>query len=143
LTIYADSSVLVRLVAGQARPLRDWDTIAAPIASVLIEIEVPRALDRLRRMGELADDAAAHAAARSREALRTFRLMEMDPAVRLRAGGPFAVPIRSLDAIHLASALLWHEANPDEELVMATHDERVAKAAYAHGLGVIGWPESG
>jgi hypothetical protein len=140
-TIYAESSVLVRIVAGQARPLPGWESITAPVASVLIEVETPRAIDRLRRAGELTDEVAAGAAGRGREALRTFRLIELDPAVRLRAGGPFGFPLRSLDAIHLASALLWHEANPADELIMATHDERVAKAALAHGLSVIGWPE--
>jgi uncharacterized protein len=139
--VYAESSVLVRIVAGQGQPLRDWESIETPFASALIEIETPRAIDRLRRAGEMSDADAVAAATRCREALRTFRLMDIDPAVRLRASGPFAVPIRSLDAIHLASALLWREANPNEELVMATHDERLAKAAQAHGLSVIGWPE--
>jgi hypothetical protein len=115
----------------------------APVASALIEVEVPRAVERLRLAGEMTDEVAVVAAARGRELLRAFRLMDVDPAVRLRAGGPFAVPVRALDAIHLASALLWREAHPDEELVMATHDERVARAARAHGLSVIGWPEAG
>ena len=141
MTVYADSSVLVRIVAGQARPISGWEAIVAPLASVLIEVEVPRAIARLRRAGDLTDTAAAAAAARGRAALRTFRLMELDPAVRLRAGGPFATPVRSLDAVHLACALLWREAHPGEELTLATHDERMAKAAQAHGLSVIGWPE--
>ena len=141
MTVYIDSCVLVRIITGQNRPLPGWDRITSPLSSALIEVETPRAIDRLRRAGELTDAQAASAAARGREALRTFRIMDIDPPVRLRAGGPFAVPVRSLDAIHLASALLWREANPDEDFVMATHDERVAKAAKAHGLNVVGWPE--
>lgn len=141
MTVYVDSSVLVRIVAGQAPSLPHWKKITAPVASTLIEVEVPRAIERLRLAGELAEETAIVAAARARELLRAFRLVDIDPAVRLRAGGPFAVPVRSLDAIHLASALLWREAHPDEELVMATHDERVARAARAHGLSVIGWPD--
>jgi uncharacterized protein len=140
-TTYIDTSVLVRIVAGQARPLDHWESIVAPLASTLIEVETPRAIDRLRRARELTDQTSAQAWARGREALRAFRLMEIDPAVRFRAGGPFALPIRSLDAIHLATALLWREAHPDDEVVMATHDDRLAKTAQAHGLSVIGWPE--
>jgi predicted nucleic acid-binding protein len=140
-TTYIDSSVLVRIVAGQERPLEGWESIVSPLASALIEVETPRAIDRLRRDGELTEPASVHAWSRGREALRAFRLMEIDPAVRFRAGGPFALPVRSLDAVHLASALLWREAHPDEELIMATHDERLARTAQAHGLSVIGWPD--
>lgn len=140
MTFYLDSSVLVRIVAGQAQPLAEWESIVAPVASVLIEVEVPRALDRLRQAGDMEEADAVAAAERGRAALRAFRLMEIDAAVRLRASGPFAVQVRSLDAIHLASALLWHEAHADEELVVATHNERLARAARAHGLSVVGWP---
>ena len=141
MTVYIESSVLIRIVAGQAQPLRDWENIVAPIASTLIEVEIPRAIDRLRRSGDLDDAVATECATRAREALRAFRLIDIDPAVRFRAGGPFAVQVRSLDAIHVATALLWREAHPNDELAMATHDERVARAAKAHGLSVIGWPE--
>ena len=141
MTTYIDSSVLVRIVAGQARPINDWESIVSPLASTLIEVETPRAIDRLRQEGELTEQTSVQAWSRGREALRAFRLMEIDPAVRFRAGGPFALPVRSLDAIHLASALLWREAHPDEELVVATHDDRLARTARAHGLTVIGWPE--
>jgi predicted nucleic acid-binding protein len=139
-TYYVDSSVLVRIIAGQEQLLSGWEDIAGPLSSVLIEIEVPRAIERLRVAGDLSEDAAIDAAARGKDALRAFRLLELEPAIRMRAGGPFALPLRSLDAIHLASALLWQEAHPNEELVMATHDERVARASRAHGLRVVGWP---
>jgi hypothetical protein len=42
-----------------------------------------------------------------------------------------------LDALHLATALLWRE-QVAEDLVMATHDEALATAAKASGLRVIG-----
>lgn len=140
--VFIESSVLVRIVVGQPRPLLDWRALSQPIASALVEIEVPRAIDGLRRAGKLTEAAAAQAAAEARDALRGFRLMEIDPAVRLRAGAPFAVQLRSLDAIHVASALLYRERNPEVEFTVATHDERVARAAQAHGLTVVGWPES-
>jgi len=43
----------------------------------------------------------------------------------------------TLDAIHLASALLWRETTA-EDLVMATHDRALGLAALAHGLRVVG-----
>ena len=47
------------------------------------------------------------------------------------------IALGSLDAIHLASALLWTELG-DGAAVMATHDRTLAQAAKASGLGVIG-----
>ena len=43
----------------------------------------------------------------------------------------------TLDAIHLATALLWKEMTR-EELVMATHDGGLALGAQAQGLPVVG-----
>ena len=43
----------------------------------------------------------------------------------------------TLDAIHLATALLWREMT-GVHLVMTTHDESLAVGAKAHGLPVLG-----
>lgn len=48
----------------------------------------------------------------------------------------------TLDAIHLATALLW-KAMTVGELTMATHDEALGIAAKAHGLPVIGTGKRG
>jgi predicted nucleic acid-binding protein len=140
--VFWESSVIVRIVVGQPRPLDNWRNIMLPVASALVEIEVPRAIDALRRAGKLTNGEAARAAAEGRELVRASNLIEIDAAVRLRAAGPFSVPLRSLDAIHVATALIYRERNPELALTFATHDERVARAAQAHGLTVIGWPET-
>jgi hypothetical protein len=43
----------------------------------------------------------------------------------------------TLDAIHLATALLWKEMTR-ADLVMATHDGALALGAESHGLPVVG-----
>jgi hypothetical protein len=43
----------------------------------------------------------------------------------------------TLDAIHLATALMWAE-HAGFPLVMATHDQLLATAARASGLRVVG-----
>ena len=53
------------------------------------------------------------------------------------AGRALPVSLRTLDAIHLASAVLWRDAE-DPDLVMATHDRSLGSAARAFGLEVIG-----
>ncbi len=49
-----------------------------------------------------------------------------------------ATPVRTLDAIHLVTALMVRERTADMELVFATHDERQASAAEALGFAVVG-----
>ena len=62
--------------------------------------------------------------------------MAIGPAVIDRARRPFPVePIRTLDALHLASALGAKEALDD--LFMLSLDHRVRAAARAVGLGVL------
>jgi len=56
-------------------------------------------------------------------------------AVLNRAADPFPTVLGTLDAIHLASALLWIEEK-GEALTLVTHDQQLAIAARACGLDV-------
>jgi ABC-type lipoprotein export system ATPase subunit len=55
----------------------------------------------------------------------------------LDASEPFPVPLGTLDAIHLATAMAWRDAR-ETALVMATHDKALAEAARSVGLQAIG-----
>ena len=46
--VYADSSVLLRLVLGQTDALAEWKQVGVAISSALAEVECLRTLDRLR-----------------------------------------------------------------------------------------------
>ena len=48
------------------------------------------------------------------------------------------VPMGTLDALHLASALAWREQHSDYDFAFATHDRALGKAARTMGLTVIG-----
>ena len=134
---YLDSSVILRILLGQPDALREWNSIELGVASILVQVECLRTLDRLRLRSRLSDDVVA----RRREAV--FRVMEhveivdMNNIVLDRASQPFATELGTLDAIHLASALLWRETK-EQDLVMATHDEALATAARSMGLHVAG-----
>ena len=134
---YLDSSVLLRIVLGQKDRLRQWREVREGVASSLVEVECLRTLDRLRLHQGIGHEAIAI----RREAI--FRLLEgmdlVEPTrpVLARASQPFPTPLGTLDAIHLATALLWREGQ-DRELVMATHDAALGTAARASGLGVVG-----
>jgi predicted nucleic acid-binding protein len=69
----------------------------------------------------------------------SLELVEVDANVLERAAQPMPTELGTLDAIHLATALLWKEMT-QLDLVMATHDGALALGAQAHGLPVVGVP---
>jgi predicted nucleic acid-binding protein len=137
LIAYVDSSVLLRRILGQAGALREWKELEAPIASALVEVECLHTLDRLR----LADGIEDRRVSEWREAvyrlLAEAEVVEVTRSALARAAQPMPTSLGTLDAIHLASALLWRERGVPE-LVMATHDEALATAARACGFVVVG-----
>ena len=66
-----------------------------------------------------------------------MEIVEPTRPVLTRASQPLPTPLGTLDAIHLATALLWQEKER-KELVMATHDTALGIAARACGLRVAG-----
>lgn len=136
---YVDASVLLRLVLGQPRALREWRSIDTAVASALVEVECLRTLDRLRLRGGVSDRDLATRREVVFEVLRTFEVVEIERPVLARAALPLPTTLGTLDAIHLATAALWREWQ-GAEIVMATHDATLATAARASGFGVIGAP---
>jgi predicted nucleic acid-binding protein len=134
---YLDSTVLLRKVLRQPGALSEWSTIRTGVASALAETECLRTLDRLRLRSHLPDKELA----RRREAvfrlLESLEVVEVTAPVLARAAHPLPTELGTLDAIHLATALLWRE-HSGGEIVMATHDAALATAARACGLTVLG-----
>ena len=64
--------------------------------------------------------------------------VRINRAVLDKAAEPFPTTIRTLDAVHVASALLVRVRMP--ALRVATHDADLGTAAIAVGLPVIGMP---
>ena len=69
--------------------------------------------------------------------LEAVELVEPNRPVLVRAAQPLPTELGTLDAIHVATALLWRGAS-DTELAMATHDVALGTAARACGLRVVG-----
>ncbi len=133
---YVDSSVLLRMVMRQPGALREWRTIDRGVASALVEVECLRTLDRLRLRARLRDLEVASRRATVFRLLESMEVVE-DRPVLARAAQPLPTELGTLDAIHLATALLWRESM-DADLVMATHDVALALAARSFGLRVVG-----
>lgn len=134
---YLDSSVVLRVVLGQPGALREWRSVESGIAGALVEVECLRTLDRLR----LVEGVPETEIVRRREAvyrvLEAATVVEVTRPILARASQPLAVSLGTLDAIHLATALLWREQSA-AALVMATHDAALGLAARSVGFRVIG-----
>jgi predicted nucleic acid-binding protein len=134
--VYLDSSVLLRVVLGEPARLPIWSKITNAISSELIRLECLRTIDRARiRLGQ-EDRRIANYRADALEAVDALGLVALDGAVLARASEPFPTLLGSLDAIHLATALLIRD--DVEDMAFATHDEELGIAARASGFAVHG-----
>ncbi len=125
--VYLDSSALIKLVVlePESAALREFlKTHALRMSSALAEVEVPRAL---RRAGYGAAEGR-----RATEILARIALVEVDRRI-LRSAAALAPPgLRSLDAIHLATAL-----SLGQDLAgIVTYDQRLSDAAIGADLAV-------
>lgn len=96
------------------------------VASALVEVELPRALRR-SQPGVLGSVAAV---------LARLHRVEINAAVRTTAGGYQEPMLRSLDAIHLATAELL-AASGEPVSAFVTHDICLAETAVQAGLPVV------
>jgi predicted nucleic acid-binding protein len=138
---YVDASVLLRVALGQPDALPQWRQIEQGISSALVTIESLRTLDRLRFRANLGDAEVARRRGTILALIASLELVDIDAVVLDRAAQPMPTELGTLDAIHLATALLWKEMTR-MDLVMATHDSALALGAQAHGLAVVGVPRS-
>jgi predicted nucleic acid-binding protein len=123
--IYLDSAAVVKLVHAEteSEALRGWLGERAAtgwISSVLTEIESLRALARY----------APGAVARLPAVLDQIELIGLDPPIRILAQTVRPAAVRSLDAIHLGTALHARRAVTS----FVTYDKRLLDAALAAGL---------
>jgi predicted nucleic acid-binding protein len=123
--IYLDSAAVVKLVHAEqeSQALRDWLDERAEtgwISSVLVEIEAFRALARY----------APEAILRLHPVLDQIDLIDISPRVRILAQTIRPVTARSLDAIHLGTALDIRRSLTS----FVTYDKRLLDAAAAAGL---------
>jgi uncharacterized protein len=137
---YLDSSVILRVVLGQKNRLKEWEQVKTGVVSALAEVECLRTLDRLRLMENLADLEIASRRELVFRLLQALDVVEITRPVLSRAAQPLPTQLGTLDAIHLATALLFKEQSA-VDLAMATHDHALATAARASGFPVIGMAE--
>jgi predicted nucleic acid-binding protein len=136
-TAYIDTSALLRLVLREPGGLDELRSYDALVSSELIAVESVRTIDRLRLQGALTIEEAAARSRAVSDWLEAIDLVLLRPPVLSRASEPLPMPLGTLDAVHLATALIWRErvgALP----TMATHDTALGLAARTFGFDVRG-----
>ena len=134
---YLDSSVLLRKLFREENMLKEWPQIEQAFSSRLTSLECRRTMDRMRIINNIAPEKFATRLQWLEELLDSLGIIPLAEPIIKRAEDAFLTPVRSLDAIHLATALLWKEEQKTH-FYFATHDQQLATAAKAHGFSVIG-----
>jgi len=135
---YVDASAVLRVLFHEAGPSVSFSAGGPFASSQIVVVETHRAVDRARLLGLLDDHETATKRSELAELLAMMDLATVDDTVIARAKTAFAVNVRALDAIHIATAeILAAEVN-DEVLEFWTHDERQGTAALSRGLAVRG-----
>ena len=134
---YLDTSALLRLVLREPGALEELRSSEALVSSELLAVESQRTLDRMRVQGTLSPEEAAARRAAVTEWLEAVDLVLLQRPILARASEPFPTALGTLDALHLATALVWRD-RMGQALVMATHDGGLALAARSFGIDVLG-----
>ena len=137
MNVYVDTSAFLRLVLREAGALAEVLEAETLVSSELLAVESLRTLDRLRHQGSLTTEEAAARRGHVVEWLEAVDLVLLRQTVLARASDPLPTPLGTLDAVHLATALVWRERT-SRDLVLATHDPELAVAARSFGLPVLG-----
>ena len=138
MTVYVDTSIVLRRLLRQPNPIADWGAWDAAYASVLCRTEFSRSLDRLRLEGSMTDDQRAAVQEQFERYWLGIHRIRLEDEVLDRAERSFATIIGTLDAIHLASALVVQARGLATFDLLLTHDEQLGRAARAVGFMVAG-----
>jgi hypothetical protein len=135
---YVDASALLRVLFTEPGPTVVLGPGDRVVSSQLLEVETYRAVDRERLIGNLDDAQTATKRKELADLIAMLDLLVIDRHVIDRAKASFAVNVRALDAIHVATAEVLADEAVDDPLEFWTHDERQANAAASRGLTVRG-----
>jgi predicted nucleic acid-binding protein len=125
--IYIDTSVALAHLLSESRAPAQALWSQALVTSRLLSYE---GWTRLHALGLGSSHGDAF-----RDLLAHLRILELSPPVLARALEPFPVPVRTLDALHLASLSFLEAAGV--RVALATYDDRMKGAARAMRIPVV------
>lgn len=139
---FTDTSVVLRLVFGERGAHEGVHKFSKIYASELLRVEALRALDRLRVQNSWPEAEVAQRVRILTAVCAFISFIPIQAPILRRASEPFPTIVGTLDAIHLASALLA-EGQLKKPILFLTHDSRQGLAAIASGLRAEGFEGPG
>jgi predicted nucleic acid-binding protein len=130
--VFFDSSVLLRAMFRESGAFGEWKAITKLYCSRLLEVEVQRVCDRRRLTGDLDDEGVALCKETLNSFLADAHVVTINEPILLAAQSPMNTVVRTLDAIHLATAVAVRKREP--KLVFVSHDAQQNIAARSLGL---------
>lgn len=131
---YLDSSVLLQHVLEGDEGIRQVMECGSVVSSELLEIECRRVIHRYRLGGVLNDSGLIEAMGRIDRVLSGVSILLLSDRVKKRATEAFPIVIKTLDALHLSSALVYQTAKPGEPLLIFSYDDGFNRCAQALGF---------
>jgi predicted nucleic acid-binding protein len=134
---YIESSALVAaLLERDAEALAELREIGSRVTSALTFVEAMRALLRARQSGRIKADVEQAGLRHLRRLERGCMAIPVGDEILARASKPFpSEPVRTLDAIHLATIESMGET--PQLTTVVTRDRRIARNARALGYAVV------
>jgi len=125
--VYAETSAVLRWLLGEKGLPKLGAVMSSAnkvVTSYLTALEANRGILRAERQQRVTSAASTSLKELLARTTAQWDLLEITPGIRIRAGEPFPVePVRTLDAIHLATALQFARVFPG--LPVLTYDERI------------------
>ena len=134
--VYMDTSVALRILFREPKPLQSWGSWDEAYASRIWLTEAFRALDRARLAAAINDSEVVRLRRDIELIHNTLHIVPVSESVLSRASDAFPTVIGTLDAIHLATA--FHVRDTVGLDALLTHDRQLATASVASGLSVEG-----
>lgn len=133
---YLDSSVLLRHILLGDSGVEHVFAVGKVISSELLEIECKRVLHRYRLQNDLDDDGFIEASYRLEQVLNAVSIIRLSSKVKKKATEAFPVVIKTLDALHLSSALIFQDTRVEASLLIFSYDSGMNRCAKALGFAV-------
>jgi len=131
---YLDSSLALRYILKGEPAIQHALACDQIVSSELMEIECRRVLHRCRMQGELDDRGLVLATERLEKLLSGISLLELTTPIKKRAMEAFPLILKTLDALHLATALFFADKRPTEKILVFSHDESMNRCAKVLGF---------
>ena len=133
MTVYLDSSFVIRRLLGVGKPAEFWGKWEKAYASTLMRTECFRAANKLRLEGKRDDAGRARLGGWIETVCNAVTQIPVTDEVLKRAAEAYPVAVGTLQAIHLAT-IQELEAVHGVKCVLASDDDGLVQAARALGV---------